>query len=218
MICIQARFKEPETGIRKGTVMNIRAAVIAGCLVVLFAASFCSERGLAGSPDSEQGYKVGVVSVRQIFTECKRNAKYRAEAMEERAKMEAELRGLSTEIEQNKGELEALKLGSSDYDALMKEILGKQAHLQAQQEYFKQQVSIRERQLIEKLFKDVVAVTAEVAKDKGLDLVLEKSEPELSNVSSSELTLAISTHKVLYSEGCEDITQEVLARLDAMEQ
>ncbi len=108
-----------------------------------------------------------------------------------------------------------LKPGSADYLSGMKEVLDKQGSLQAQQEYFKRQMDMREQAVIEQLFKDVVKATGEVAKDKGFDLVLEKSEPDLPAANSNELTLTISTHKVLYSAGCEDITDAVLAKVDA---
>jgi len=47
--------------------------------------------------------------------------------------------------------------------------------------------------------------------------VLEKSEPELPAASSNELMLTISTHKVLFNSGCEDITDAVMAKIDAAE-
>jgi Skp family chaperone for outer membrane proteins len=159
--------------------------------------------------------KIGVVSVRKIFQDCKRNVKYRQEMTAERDKMEAELEKLSREIDLDKAGLKTLKPGSSDYSALMKEALEKQGRLQAQQEYFKRQMDFREQAVIEQLFKDVVQATAQVSKEKGFDLVLEKSEPELPASNSNELTLTISTHKVLYSTGCEDITDAVLAKVDA---
>jgi Skp family chaperone for outer membrane proteins len=61
----------------------------------------------------------------------------------------------------------------------------------------------------------VIKATEEVAKEKNLDLVLERSEPDLPAANSNELTLTISTHKILYSSGCEDITDAVLAKVDA---
>jgi Skp family chaperone for outer membrane proteins len=54
-----------------------------------------------------------------------------------------------------------------------------------------------------------------VAKEKGLDIVLEKDEPEFPLSNYTELMTVISTHKVLYSSGCVDISDEVMARLDA---
>jgi Skp family chaperone for outer membrane proteins len=187
--------------------------------------AFGEEKAAAtpASPDSRASrggqeakcLKIGVVSVRKVFQDCKRNVKYRQELAAERDKMETELETLAKEIDLNKINLKALKTGSSDYSAMMKEILEKQGKLQAQQEFFKRQMDIRESQVIESLFKDVVKAVAEVAKEKGFDLVLERSEPDLPAASSNELTLTISTHKVLFDAGCPDITNEVLAKVDA---
>ncbi|MFH1370669.1 MAG: OmpH family outer membrane protein [Planctomycetota bacterium] len=159
--------------------------------------------------------KIGIVSVRRIFQDCKRNVKYRRELAAERDKLGIELERLSKEIDLDKTGLKTLKPGSPDYLSAMKEVLEKQARLQAQQEFFKRQMDIREQAIIESLFNDVVNATAEVAKEKMLDLVLEKSEPELPAANSNELMLTISTHKVLYSAGCEDVTDAVLAKVDA---
>lgn len=166
--------------------------------------------------ESEGGcLKIGVVSVRKIFQNCKRSTKSRQELNAEGDKIEAELEKLTKEIDLDKAGLKTLKQGSPDYLSTMKEIFEKQARLQAQQEFFKRQMDIRQQTVIEQLFKDVIKATAEVAKEKGVDLVLEKSEPELPAANSNELTLTISTHKVLYSAGCEDITDAVLAKVDA---
>jgi Skp family chaperone for outer membrane proteins len=171
----------------------------------------------SASPTGEEAkcLKIGVVSVRKIFQDCKRNVKYRRDLTAERDKLETELEKLSKEIDLEKMGLKTLKQGSPDYLSAMKEIFEKQARLQAQQEFFKRQMDIREQTIIEGLFKDVVKAVEEVAKEKKLDLVLEKSDPELPAANSNELTLTISTHKVLYSAGCEDITDAVLAKVDA---
>jgi Skp family chaperone for outer membrane proteins len=67
-----------------------------------------------------------------------------------------------------------------------------------------------------KIYTDILRIVNEVAQQKGLDLVLEKNEPELlDSTPANELMLTIRTHKVLYSGGCVDITDEVIARLDA---
>jgi Skp family chaperone for outer membrane proteins len=162
--------------------------------------------------------KIGVVSVRKIFQDCRRNVKYRQDLSAERDKMAAELEKLSKEIDADKASLKTLKQDSTDYDVTMMEILDKQGKLQARQEFYKRRMDRRESQVIESLFKDVLKATAEVAKAKGLDLVLEQSEPDLPASNANELTLTISTHKVLYDAGCPDITDEVLAKVDANSQ
>jgi Skp family chaperone for outer membrane proteins len=172
-------------------------------------ASPASPDASRGGPRGEEAkcLKIGVVSVRRIFQDCKRMAKYRQEFTAEGDKMEAELDKLTQEIKADKSGLKTLKSGSLDYLSTVKEILEKQGNLQAKQEYFKQLMDMRQQTIFEQLFKDVVKATAEVAKEKGLDLVLEKSEPEQPG--------EIGTQKVLYSAGCEDITDAVLAKVDA---
>ncbi len=196
--------------------MKIKRKVVAGLTVVSFAFIASLWYGQANAAQENKCLKIGVVSVRKIFQDCKRNEMYRKEATDERDKMGAELEKLAREIDLDKAGLKTLKQGSSDYADLMKGVFEKQARLQAQQEYFKRQTEMREQALIEQLFQDVIKATAEVAKEKGFDLVLEASEPELPAANSNELTFTISTHKVLYNAGCEDITEAVMAKVDAM--
>ena len=158
--------------------------------------------------------KVGVVSIRKIFRDCKKSARYRQESTAERQRVDAELTKLDNEIKAQKAGLKTLKIGSENYMAQVKEILEKQAILQAQQEFRKQQITLKEQRITETIYGDILRITSEVAKQKGLDLVFEKSEPELPALSPTELELSMGMHKLLYSNGCVDITDEVMTRLD----
>jgi Skp family chaperone for outer membrane proteins len=196
----------------KGKIMKIKSIIVMVLVIVM--SGFIMNAWAEKAADNKC-LKIGVVSVRKVFQDCKRNAKYKQEMLAERDKLEAELENLSKQIDASKSSLKMLKPGSSDYLSGMKEVLEKQASLQAKQEYFKRQMDMREQVVIEQLFKDVLKATAGVAKEKGFDLVFEKSEPDLPASNSNELTLTISTYKVLYSAGCEDITDAVMAKVDA---
>ncbi|GAI22019.1 unnamed protein product, partial [marine sediment metagenome] len=130
-------------------------------------------------------------------------------------RIEANLEKLSKEIEAEEAGLETLKAGSSDYLAQVKEIFQKQASLRADTEYYKREIALKERRMVEGLYEDILREIGEVAKQKDLDLVFERSEPELSALGPQELDATISTHKLLYSGDCLDITDEVMARVDA---
>lgn len=198
---------------RKGKFMRIKSIIVAVLAIVM---SGFIVNAWAEKDADNKGFKIGIVSVRKIFQDCKRNAKYKQELTAERGKMEDELDTLSKQIDIGKNSMKMLKPGSADYLAGMKDILEKQGSLQARQEYFKRQMDVREQVVIEHLFRDVVKAVGEVAREKGLDLVLEKSEPDLPASNSNELTLTISTHKVLYSSSaCEDITDVVMTKVDA---
>ena len=193
--------------------MKIKIMILS-CLMVAAVLSMGAELRSAGSKADIPGSRIGVVSIRKIFQDCKRNAKYRQEATAEQDKVIAELKKLSKEIEAERAGLQTLKAGSDDHLALMKEILAKQANLQALQEFHKQQIALKDQKWTEELYKDILREVREVAEQKSLDLVFEKDEVELPALSANELMLTIRTHKLLYSGGCLDVTDEVTARLD----
>ena len=180
-------------------------------LVVLFAGF---EISLAKSSPDKVSVKIGVLSVREIFQNSKRLAGYREKAIAERSRIEAELNQLAREIEAEKAGLATLKPGSPDYLQQVKDLFTKQATSQAQQKFYEQQLALEEQKVIEELYRDILDEAGKVAEEKGLDLVLEKSEPELPAPNANELTLTISTHKLLYSGGCVDVTSDVMARID----
>ncbi len=159
--------------------------------------------------------KIGVVSVKRIFKDCKASVRYRAEAVAERERLNAELEKLAKEIEAGQAGLKALKVGTGDHLALTREILEKQGSLQVREEFGKQQATLKDYRWTRELYEDILRETGEVARQKGLDLVFEKDEIDIAALSVSELGLTIGTHKLLYSGGCPDITDEVMARLDA---
>jgi Skp family chaperone for outer membrane proteins len=158
---------------------------------------------------------MGVVSLRKIFRDCKKAAQYRQETNVERRKNDIEKTNLQNEIQAQKEGLKTLKIGSDNYMTEVKEILEKQAILQARQEFNNQQLALKEKKLTENLYRDILRITRDIASEKGLELVFEASEPDLPASNPTELELSMGTHKLLFGGGCQDITDEVIKRLDA---
>ena len=194
--------------------MKARTTVLT-CLIGVVVLSMCYEYSRAESKADGSSLKVGVVSVRKILGNSEKQAKYMKEAIAEQNRIEAELEKLAKDIEANQAGLRTLKIGSSDYLKQMRGVLEKQANLHAQQQFHERQIELQDKQWHEELYKEILQETRKVAEQRGLDLVLEKSEPELPALSAKDLALAIRMHKLLYSGGCLDITDEVMARLDS---
>jgi Skp family chaperone for outer membrane proteins len=195
--------------------MKIRT-IILSCLLAVPVLLCVHQYSRAQEPQSQ--YKVltiGVVNVQQIFINSKTSKQYETQAMAERETILAELEKLSNEIETEKAGLKTLKTGSSDYMAVTKTILEKQASLQAQKQFQEQQLSLKYQQRIEGLYQRILRITGEIAKEKDLSLVMEKDEIEIPASNVDNLMLAIRTHKMLYSDIRLDITSEVMGRLDA---
>ena len=194
--------------------MKIRAMVLT-CLISAVVLFMGYEYSRAGAKADKSTLEIAVISVQKIFKDCKKSAGYRQEAAAERRRIEANLEKLSKEIEAEEAGLETLKAGSSDYMAQVKKIFQKRARLRADTEYYNREMALKERRMVEGLYEDILREIGEVAKQKDLDLVFERSEPELSALSPQELDDTSSTHKLLYSGDCLDITDEVMARVDA---
>jgi Skp family chaperone for outer membrane proteins len=168
----------------------------------------------AQSKDDAPSSKIGTVSILKIFRDCKRSSSHRTEIIAEQNRIRTELQELSKEIEAQEAGLRALKQDSSDYLAQRKELIDKKARLEAQQEFNKEQMVLKEYKWSKELYNDILRITSELAEEKGLDLVLERDEIDILALSVNEISQTIRTHKVLYSAGCVDISDEVVARLN----
>jgi Skp family chaperone for outer membrane proteins len=187
--------------------------VLVVCTIALLATR---QYGRAESQPAGAPSRVGVVSVRGAFNGCKKHQQYRAVALRRQSQARAQIEVLTKEIETEEAELKTLKQGTPDYMKQLQTLLEKRATLDGQQEYLKQQRALEDKKWMEDLYQEVLKIVGDLAREKGLEMVLERTEPEFP-ISSDELMLTVSTHKVLYDGGCVNLTSDVIARLDASE-
>ena len=197
--------------------MKTKTAIVLSCLIGVVVWSGGYEFSRAQPSTKQPSVKIAVVNVREVFRRCKRNAQYRQEAMAEYREAMTEIDKLSKEIEAEEAGLKALKPGSADHLKQYREVLHKKADLEAKQKYLQQQRALKDQRQTEQLYQEVLRITGEIAQNKELDMVFDKQEPEFPASSGDELMLTLSTHKLLYSGGCLDITNEVISRLDEAE-
>ena len=193
--------------------MKIRTMVLS-CLAGVVIMTMVFEYSQAQSKSNTPSSKIGVVSILKVFRDCKRSAAHRNELLAEQNRIRAALQTLSKEIEAQEAGLKALKPESSDYLAQRKELIDNQARLEAEQKFYKEQVILKQYKWSKELYQEILQITSELAEQKGLDLVLKKDEIDLLALSVNEISETVRTHKVLYSAGCVDISDEVVARLD----
>jgi Skp family chaperone for outer membrane proteins len=193
--------------------MNGKIAV-GGFLVGVVLSLALLEHGRAASPAAGPAPKVGVVSMREVFKASAKHKQYSAQAMARQAQARAQLDNLRKEAEGDEAELKTLKQGTPDYTQQLQVVLEKRAKMQSQQEFLKQQSMLDDKKWLEDLYQAFAKASKDLAQEKGLDMVLERTEPEFP-VPSDELMTTLYMHKVLYAGGCVDLTAEVTARLDA---
>ena len=100
---------------------------------------------------------------------------------------------------------------------LLQGLMLEQSKLDAQREFYQQELSVKEMQSKEKIYRKILEVIASVAQEKGLDIVLNRDDNYLSQPDSNppaqnptELLLITKTHKLLYFNPSFDITADVL--------
>ena len=196
-----------------------RSMMLWGCLIgvaVLFAVH---QYGVAQANSAKPALPVATLSVSQVLRDCKATAKYKEKTIIENARMEVEENKLTEEIKGLVGTLQtgALKPDSPDYMQQYQDLLQKQTELKIMQEVNPQKKALKHQLWTEKLYKEILRITKELATQKGLALVLAVDEPEFPMMRYEDLAMALRTHKVLYDGGCADLTGEVIAELDKME-
>ncbi len=196
--------------------MKIKTAIL-GCLMGIVVLLLVHEYSMAQVKPNDTTLPIGIVDVRRALRECKATVKYRERTNAENSKMDAEEEQLSREIQALAAGLRALKPDTSDYLSQFKEYLQKQANLKAMQEFNPRQKALKHQQWTQKLYQEILRLTKVLAAEKGLPLVLGSDEPQFPIQQYEELAMTLSTHKVLYSNGCLDLTDEVIAELDKEE-
>ena len=190
--------------------------MVLGCLAgaIILATGY---EYLHAQPNVTGPAKIGVVSVHSALRNCKATIKFREGLIAEKVKTDSEERTLATESQALADSLKAYKPDSSEYMKQLQEMVQKQSKLKALQEVNPRRRALKEMQWTQKLYKEILRITKELAAKKGLTLVLGADEPEFPFQRYEELVMTLSTHKVLYSDGCVDLTNEVIAQLDKIQ-
>ncbi len=188
------------------------SSVVIGALAMLVVL----DHGRAASQMTSPTSKIGVVSMRDVFKNSKKHMQYTGQAMSRQARIRSELDNLKKEVDGQEAELKTFKQGTADYTQQLQVLFEKRSKLQSQQEFVKQQSMLEDKKWLEDLYQAFQRAAQAIAQEKGLELVLERTEPEFP-IPSDELMSTLYMHKVLYAGGCVDLTDEVTARLDADE-
>jgi len=190
--------------------------MVLGCLVsaIILATGY---EYLQAQPNVTGSMKIGVVSVHSALRNCKATLKFRERLIAEKVKMDSEEKTLATEGQALADSLRAYKADSNEYMQTFQMMVQTQSKLKALQETNPRRRALKEMQWTQKLYKEILRITKELAAKKGLALVLGADEPEFPFQRYEELVMTLSTHKVIYNNGCVDLTSEVVAQLDKMQ-
>jgi Skp family chaperone for outer membrane proteins len=166
--------------------------------------------------------RIATVNPAKVFSEMQetKDLKQKMEADRKTITDEGQRRG--QEVEDAKKKRALFNEGTDDFNKANKEYLEKVIAAQAWQELIKQDLQRQQKSQMKNLFEKIEAATKEVAEAKKLDLVLVEQKIDLPSdpntmeqINVDQLRNLINQRSVMYSNGKFDITNDVLASVDA---
>jgi Skp family chaperone for outer membrane proteins len=173
--------------------------------------------GLIGANGLKPGpTKVGVCDIRRVVTEYARFVTLRQglEAMQAEAKAEMERR--DAEVKTIMKQLEDLKKGSEDYKRLQEVVWQKSVEARAYGEIQKGRMELKQQEGLRACYDDITQAIEAYCKDTGVDIVFTNRDvPMGDEMNTKDLEAAIATRYILYANTAIDVTDAVLAKLNA---
>lgn len=157
---------------------------------------------------------IGVVDMVKVFNECEQWKAINAGLTKKRQSQDQEAEKLKEEIAAKTKQLDAYHPDSPDWVKGTEELIRIQTKAEVWAKMEKMRTENQKKHWVEKNYADVTKAIAEVAKKRGLVLVLTKEEIETNTEDSSRLFAQIINRKVVYSDKRLEITEDVLKRLN----
>lgn len=186
---------------------------------IAFAFSAVAALAVASLPAAAQDApRIATVNPAKVFSEMQetKDLKQKMEADRKTITDEGQRRG--QEVEDAKKRRALFNEGTDDYNKANKDWREKVIAAQAWQEMVKQELAGQQKSQMKSLFEKIEAATKEVATAKKIDLVFvdQKTEfPDLDSINVDQLRGIINQRTVLFNNGRFDITNDVLAAVDA---
>jgi Skp family chaperone for outer membrane proteins len=190
------------------------ALLIAACLlggVMVLRDSLAQSQPAATPPG---GTRIAVCDVQDVFANYERARDLLGKLNDDRqaAKTENDNRGKA--IDALQAEMNSLKPGSPEYESRLSQLERMTIDRKVELQIREAALMRKHRNMTMDLYNEVLATIAKVAGEQGLNLVLYRDGELLETDETMELLAQIRSRKVLYCDGCIDITQTVLARLN----
>ena len=195
--------------------MKAKKIVMSIVLVAVLSLSIGYEQGWAQGKEEISPARIGVVNIGEILRTSEKHAQWQNRMDVEKQKNIARFQDLLKEIKEIKEDLKTRKVGSKDHLDFARLGMEKEALLDVSENFYDQEISLKVQQWTEQLYKEIIASSEKVAKEKGLDMVLAKQDFETPTVNIRELFTFLRLNNLLYHAKELDITNEVLADMDA---
>ena len=189
------------------------------CALVLSAAAVMLPARFASAQD---GPHIGIVNPAKVFNEMQETKDLKQKMESDRQAIQAEAKRRADDLEEAKKARALFTEGSEDFNKKNQEMIRKAVELQVWQEMIKADLARQQKSQMSSLFKKIEDATKDVATAKKLDIVIVEQKIDLptdpntmDQINVDQLRSLINQRTVMFNNGKYDITNEVLAAVDA---
>jgi Skp family chaperone for outer membrane proteins len=162
-----------------------------------------------------QGIRIAVASTGKIFTGIKEKTDVQARIKQQGNDLATQEQSKRQRLKDMQSELELIKPDAPQYEEKIEALTQATAEFKVWGESIQAKVARFEKQQTKMLFDKITIAIAEIAKEKGIDLVIaEPPTVSLERISSAELMQLMVQRQVLFANASLDITGDVISRMD----
>jgi Skp family chaperone for outer membrane proteins len=174
--------------------------------------------GGAAAPAADEG-RIAVADAARIFKEMQETRDVERDMMAERERLEAVGQEKDSEVRKLQAQRDQLRVGAPQYEELNEKLNDAALEFRLWVEQTNARNERSQKRQVRAMFQKIEAAVAEIAQRDGYGLVLAKQRPELpenlDRVKYDQIVRSLSARNVLYASTKVDISDEVIALLDA---
>lgn len=195
--------------------MNVvrTARLAALTLVVALALNLSPARAQSAQPT-----KVAIANPAKIFQQLQETNDLKAKMENTRKTLEQQEFERRQKIKDLEAQRNQLKPDAPAYQERQHELLQATMEFQVWGQMMQADVQREQKQQMKSLFDKITTAVTEVATQKGIDLVIAEQRPDLDNIDQlnvEQVRALINTRNVLFSAPQIDISNDVIAAMDA---
>jgi Skp family chaperone for outer membrane proteins len=162
-----------------------------------------------------KGIKIATASPSKIFSGMKEKTDVETKLKQQRDGLATEERSRRQKVQDLQSQLALTKPDAPQYEEQNNQFMQAAADFKMWGELSQAKAARDEKLQTKLLFDKITATIAEIAKERGIDLVIAEQPPmNIERVSAQDLTQLMAQRQVLYTNANVDITQDVIAKLD----
>lgn len=180
------------------------------CVVVL---TFVAARSLPNNERQFRALKIATLDIEQVIDDFLNRTGDLEKLVNEKKAKQRSFQGIAEEVTALESEASIYPEGSEKYYRILTQAQTKRFELRAQSEAAEKFYSRREGTLIKEVYEKATKVIETYCQEKGLDMVVLKTSPQIPGSSRQAASSAVIVRGVVYATDSVDITDDIKERM-----